>query len=120
MSVKWTGINTITGRMNAAQRAVQAGTVAIASTQAAKGAAAMVSSAPWNDQSGAARSGLYGDSEATGTGAQIEFGHTVEYGPYLEAGTSRMTARPIVQPTADVVAREASEELIRLAGRWGA
>jgi len=85
---------------------------AVAKEHAKQGEAAMKSGAPWNDRSGAARAGLYGEAEGT----TIALGHTVHYGPYLELGTSKMAARPIVQPVAEQTATayfEAANEVVR-------
>lgn len=119
-SVKWSGIGGITGRMARARTAMQAGTVALATSHASSGETTMRDNASWTDRTGNARQGLFGESEATATGARITLGHSMEYGPFLELGTSRAAAYPIVQPTADVTAREASEDLIELARRFGA
>lgn len=40
--------------------------------------------APWTDRTGAARSGLKGESKFTGDELDISIKHTVDYGVYLE------------------------------------
>lgn len=55
--------------------------------------------APWQDRTGDARRGIKGTSQKTADGGIITLAHTVPYGPYLENGTSRMAARPIIMPT---------------------
>jgi hypothetical protein len=57
------------------------------------------SNAPWNDQTGAARQGLRVQVQKSAAGASLTLIHSVFYGIYLELGTSRMGARPVIQPT---------------------
>ena len=80
--------------------------------EAAKLEAYMKTEAPWTDQTGNARNGLYarvvedfsrsgGGRFSGGTTFRIELGHRVPYGVWLEI-TERphgRTARPIVRPT---------------------
>lgn len=54
--------------------------------------------APWNDVTGNARGGLTGEATVAATQVLIELGHTVDYGPYLELGTSKMAPRSIILP----------------------
>lgn len=119
-SVTWTGIGGITGRMARARVAMQAGTVAVAASQSARGERAMKAGAPWTDRTGHARQSLYGESEATPTGARITLGGSAEYIPMLELGTVNMSPRSIITPTAQVTAREAADDLLELARRFGA
>ncbi|HET7668606.1 MAG TPA: hypothetical protein VFK56_21585 [Mycobacterium sp.] len=83
---------------------------------ASKGESAMKSGAPWTDRTGAARAGLTGQAEGT----DIVLGGTVDYQPYLEFGTSRMAARPIIEPTAREIApeyfRTSADIVLRLLG----
>lgn len=81
----------------------------------------MKARAPWNDRSGAARAGLFGQVTSSGGDAiEIVLGHTVNYGVFLELGTSKMAARPIILPvaneTAPKLAADASELVRRLFG----
>lgn len=119
MAVAWTGIDGITSKMARARRGMKDGTVALAASHAARAESAMKQNAPWNDQTSNARQGLFGESEATADGAVIVLGGTVAYQPPLELGTSRMAPRPIILPTAQVTQREVSEDLIKLAQRFG-
>lgn len=57
------------------------------------------SNAPWNDVTGAARGGLLGQAVKSATEIIVYLLHSVEYGPYLEMGTSKMAPRPILLPT---------------------
>lgn len=70
---------------------------ALASSHAARAEGQMKANAPWNDQTGFARGSLFGRSEGT----DITLGTTNgDYGHYLELGTSKMAAKPIILPTA--------------------
>jgi len=118
-SVSWKGLDGIAGRLAQSQRGVRIGTVEIAQRHAGRWQEAMKAGAPWEDQSGEAREGLFAQAEATSSGAQMTGGHSAAHGPHLELGTYKMAPRAIVQPTADVTAREVSDDFIRLANRFG-
>ena len=75
---------------------VLAGLHALADAFAARIAAWMRSNAPWSDQTGAARAGLYGLATKMATGVVITLGHSVFYGIFLELGTVHMAPRPII------------------------
>lgn len=89
---------------------------ALAASHASRGEAAMKTGAPWGDRTGNARQGLFGVAE----GSTITLGGTAEYQPYLENGTSRMSAYPIIQPVAQQTATayfaDAAELVKRLFG----
>lgn len=73
----------------------------------------MKSGAPWNDRTAHARNALYGRSE----GFNIILGTTnAEYGIFLELGTVKMAARPIIVPTFESTARAYFEDAVRLIG----
>jgi HK97 gp10 family phage protein len=55
--------------------------------------------APWHDRTGNARQGLTGSAEADGDHVRVAIAHTMAYGPFLELGTSKMAAYPILVPT---------------------
>ncbi len=74
----------------------------LAASHASRGESAMKAGPPWGDRTGNARQGLFGEAEGT----TITLGGTMEYQPYLELGTSRMTPRPIIMPTAETTASE--------------
>jgi hypothetical protein len=59
----------------------------------------MKSNAPWQDRTGDAREGLDSTVGITGKGSvTLSAFHTVPYGGFLETGTSRMSAYPILGP----------------------
>ncbi len=117
--VKWTGIGQIAAKLDRAGRGMQRGTVALAESHAARAESAMKENASWQDRTSNARQGLFGEAETTGSGARIHLGGTASYQPYLELGTSRALAFPIIMPTAEVTAREVSEDFVELARRFG-
>ena len=83
----------------------------IATDEASRGESEMKDRAPWQDRTTNARGGLFGRAEATGDGARIHLGGTVDYQPYLETGTKRMKPYPIIRPVADEIEVEAVEQL---------
>lgn len=71
----------------------------ITASEALRAEAHMKDTAPWRDQTGNARSGLFSASEGTATGSIMALGGTVDYMPYLEVGTRRMSPRAVIVPT---------------------
>jgi hypothetical protein len=101
-SFKWTKSPVMfASELNRRVAAIPPALAALAATHAARAEAAMKAGAAWNDITAFARGSLYGRSERF----TIILG-TVnsEYGPYLELGTVKMAARPIIQPTLDATA----------------
>ncbi len=83
----------------------------LAASHAARAEATMKEGAAWNDQTGHARGSLYGRSEMF----MIILGTTnSEYGAFLELGTVKMAARPIIEPTLQTTAREYFEDAATL------
>lgn len=78
---------------------IQQGLYQIGDLFAARMEAMARSTAPWNDQTGAARAGLVGTSVKSGTGVVIYLIHSMDYGIFLELGTRNMAARPVILPT---------------------
>jgi HK97 gp10 family phage protein len=99
---------------------VARGVVVLGQTHAKRAEGQMKARAPWNDRTGNARAGLFGQVEAGGTTVTVILGGTVDYQPYLELGTSRMAPRPIIVPvaneTAAALAKDAGELVRRLFG----
>ncbi len=70
---------------------------------------------PWNDQTTHARDSLYGDA----IGTTIYVG-TVnkDYGLYLELGTRKMRAYPIILPTIFEIALQYYSDVVRMMRRY--
>ncbi len=58
----------------------------------------MQQNAPWSDRTSNARQGLVAIADKAAASFTITMMHTVEYGVYLELGTSRMGALPVIGP----------------------
>lgn len=84
---------------------------------ASRGESAMRSNAPWNDQTGAARSGLHTSTEHSRTRHTIIFAHSVPYGIWLEVRWSGRYA--IIMPSVQDGGRELMQLLGGLLSRVG-
>lgn len=76
----------------------------IVETQAARGEGLAKISAPWQDQTGRARSGLRGTSDVSGDKAEIVLSYNVDYGIWLELANSGRFATVI--PTMEIIGAE--------------
>jgi hypothetical protein len=120
MSLRWVRPPSIIANdLGRRRQNMKTATFALGQSHAVRGEAAMKQNASWTDRTGQARQGLFGEAEQVGDITRITLGHTAPHGPFLELGTSRMAPRAIVGPTADTTAREATEDLIELAQRFG-
>ena len=74
--------------------------------------------APWTDRTTNARNGLFAKAAklAKGTYAII-LAHSVTYGIYLENGTRKMRARPIIVPTMRLYAPKVMASLTKILDR---
>lgn len=75
--------------------------------------------APWNDRTTNARNGLFARAQRSASKFAIVLAHSVSYGPYLEGGTSKMDARPIIMPTIRVYAPKVIGTLTKILDRLG-
>lgn len=83
----------------------------LAASHAARAEGMMKAGAPWQDRTGYARSALYGRAE----GLDIHIGTAnEEYGLYLELGTSKMAARPIIVPTLEATSAAYYRDVITI------
>lgn len=101
MSLRWGGKRPAAIGADITSRAVRAraGVLALGQVSAARMEAQAKAGAPWTDRTGNARQGLTGSAEADGDHVRVAIAGTMSYQPYLELGTSRMAARPILVPT---------------------
>lgn len=80
----------------------------------------MKHNAPWKDRTTNARNGLSAKAIKEGAGRfAILLSHAVNYGIYLERGTSKMAARPIILPTIRIYAPKVMGTLTKLLSRLG-
>lgn len=93
---------------------------------AGRGERHMKHNAPWRDRTTNARNGLFGKYQREArTLFSITFGHTVDYGIYLEKGTEnedgseRNKPYPIIVPTVDYIAKQLKHSFTKLLDRIG-
>lgn len=80
----------------------------------------MKHNAPWTDRTTNARNGLFGKYRREArTLFSITFGHSVDYGVYLEKGTEHAKAYPIILPTIDYIAKQLQHSFTKLIDRIG-
>lgn len=98
------GLENVIGNIKAFEGRTRAAIHALGQQTAAQMEAYAKQNAPWVDQTGNARQGLFGEvAEADGK-LKVRIAHTMEYGVYLEL--SRKGKRPILEPTAQKFAPE--------------
>jgi HK97 gp10 family phage protein len=80
----------------------------------------MKHNAPWKDRTTNARNGLFAKASKEAAGRFIILlAHSVSYGIYLERGTSKMRARPIILPTIGIYAPKVMGTLEKILSRLG-
>lgn len=78
---------------------------------------AMRKNAHWTDRSGAARRGLFHDMERSANTITARFGHTVDYGQFLELSNGGKYA--IVMPTVQAMLPKLEEKLAKVLENGG-
>ncbi len=107
------GLEQVIGNIKEWENRVKAGLYALAQQTAAEMEAYAKANAPWQDQTGHARQGLFGEAMEEPNALKVRIAHTVDYGVYLEL--SRKGRRPILEPTAQKFAPQffkAAQELL--------
>lgn len=100
----------IGARLGAAAGRAEPAVRELAQYHAKRGEAAMKAERPWTDRTSNAVQSLFGVAEGT----DIRLGGTQEYIPYLELGTSRMSAYSVIRPVANRTAAEYFEDAAKL------
>ena len=118
MSLKWTGKRPAAIGSDVVSRAARAKAAvsALGGASAARMEANAKAGAPWHDRTGNARQGLTGTSEASGDHVMVAIAHTMNYGVFLETGTYRMAARPILVPTQQEEAPQLLSDAAKVVG----
>jgi HK97 gp10 family phage protein len=77
----------------------------------------MQNNAPWTNRTTDARNGLRSSANITGKGSvTVTAWHTVPYGKFLELGTSKMSAYPIINPALQAHYAATKAVMDRIAG----
>ena len=107
------GLDNVIGNLKGCEDRMRAALHGLGMQTAAQMEAYAKQNAPWQDQAGHARQGLFGEVLEEDGKLKIRIAHTEEYGVYLEL--SRKGRRPILEPTAQKFAPEfydAAKELL--------
>ncbi|MGB3328213.1 MAG: hypothetical protein WBA46_04610 [Thermomicrobiales bacterium] len=97
MSLVWAPApSSLAGPLDRLAGAAESGIHELADSHASRAEATMKAGASWNDRTTHARQGLTGQADGT----DIYLFGVMDYNPYLEAGTYKMDAFPIIEPTA--------------------
>ena len=107
------GLENVIGNLKGCEDRMRAALHGLGMQTAAQMEAYAKQNAPWQDQTGHARQGLFGEVLEEDGKLKIRVAHTEEYGVYLEL--SRKGRRPILEPTAQKFAPEfydAAKELL--------
>ncbi len=116
--VRWTKSPAPIGReiSGRAQR-IRAGVTALAQSHGTRLADRSRDNATWQDRSGDARGGIASEVMASGNIIDIIVYHVMEYGPYLELGTSRMAKYGVMDHEVQVTAAELTADAQALVRR---
>jgi len=107
------GLDNVIGNLKGCEDRMRAALHGLGMQTAAQMEAYAKQNAPWQDQTGHARQGLFGEVLEEDGKLKLRIAHTMEYGVYLEL--SRRGRRPILEPTAQKFAPEffdAAKELL--------
>lgn len=107
------GLENVIGNLKGCEEHMRKALLALGKQKALEMEAYAKQNAPWENQSGHARQGLFGEAIEDDGKLKVRIAHTMEYGVYLEL--SRKGRRPILEPTAQKFAPEffeAAEELV--------
>ena len=107
------GLDNVIGNLKGCEDRMRAALHGLGMQTAAQMEAYAKQNAPWQDQTGHARQGLFGEVLEEDGKLKVRIAHTEEYGVYLEL--SRKGRRPILEPTAQRFAPEfydAAKELL--------
>ncbi len=107
------GLENVIGNLKGCEDRMRAALHGLAMQTASKMEAYAKENAPWQDQTGHARQGLFGEVLEEDGKLKVRIAHTEDYGEYLEL--SRKGRRPILEPTAQKFAPEffdAAKELL--------
>lgn len=105
--IKWDGIPNLVGCVHALGPFTHAQLARVLAQQAAVAEGDAKVTAPWTDRTGAARNGLYATSRVAPGRGELEIGHGVDYGIWLEIKNSGRYAAvlPTLQRTVPRVAQ---------------
>ncbi len=107
------GLENVIGNLKGCEDRMRAALHGLGMQTAARMESYAKQNAPWQDQTGNARQGLFGEVLEEDGKLKIRIAHTEDYGEYLEL--SRKGRRPILEPTAQKFAPEffdAAKELL--------
>ena len=107
------GLDNVIGNLKGCEDRMRGLLHGLAMQTASKMEAYAKENAPWQDQTGHARQGLFGEVLEEDGKLKVRIAHTEDYGEYLEL--SRKGRRPILEPTAQKFAPEffdAAKELL--------
>ena len=106
------GLENVIGNLKGCEEEMREALNALGMQTAAQMESYAKENAPWTDQTGHARQGLFGEALEEDGKLKLRIAHTMDYGAYLEL--SRKGKRPILEPTAQKFAPEFFEAVKEL------